>query len=245
MAAPRIRKRWLWLLPALLLALLAALPFALDTPPGRALLVRQIPGISLESGLYFRVQRIDGSLWSRATLIGITAHDPRGQFASIDRLDLDWQPLQLLQQRFVAREVRAGTARIARWPELLPTKDPRLLPEQDIAIKSLSIARLELAAGLAGKARALTAKGRIDIATGRAQVAMLARMLDGSGGDTLDLLLDAEPDADKFKLAARLNAPAGGLVTTLAGLKGPLAISASGDGRWQRWDGKIAATMGD
>lgn len=248
MAVPHPRKRWLWLVPTLfltlLLALLAALPFALDTPPGRALLVRQIPGINLESGLYFRVQRIDGSLWNKATLIGITAHDPKGQFASIDRLELDWQPLQLLNKRFVARAVHAGTARIARWPELLPTKDPRLLPDQDIAIAALSIRRLELAEGLAGKARAATGRGRIDIATGRAQVALLARVLDGSGGDTLDLLLDAEPDRDRFKLAARLHAPAGGLVTTLAGLKGPLAISANGNGRWQRWDGRITATMG-
>lgn len=242
--AARMKKRWLWLLPALLLALLAALPFALDTPPGRALLARQIPGISLESGLYFRVQRIEGSLWSRATLIGVTAHDRKGQFASIDRLELDWQPLKLLGNRFEAREVKAGTARIARWPDLLPSKDPRLLPKQDIAIAALSIQRLELAEGLAGKARALTAGGRIDIETGRAQVALLARMLDGSGGDTLDLLLDAEPDADRFKLAAKLMAPAGGLVTTLAGMPGPLAITATGDGRWQRWDGKIAATMG-
>ncbi|WP_439546543.1 translocation/assembly module TamB domain-containing protein [Sandarakinorhabdus sp.] len=239
-----MKKRWLWLLPALLLALLAALPFALDTPPGRALLARQIPGISLESGLYFRVQRIEGSLWTRATLIGVTAHDPRGQFASIDRLELDWQPLKLLGNRFEAREVTAGTARIARWPDLLPSKDPRLLPKQDIAIAALSIQRLELADGLAGKARTLTAGGRIDIETGRAKLALQARMLDGSGGDTLDLLLDAEPDADRFKLAAKLMAPAGGLVTTLAGLPGQIDITANGDGRWQRWDGKISASMG-
>lgn len=250
-AAPARRRRWpkgllyLVLLPLLvLLALLAALPFAIDTAPGRALLARQIPGIALESGLYFRVQRIEGSLWKKARLIGITAHDHKGQFATIDRLDLDWKPLQLLQNRFVASNVQANTARIARWPDLLPSNDPRLLPKQDIAIGAIAIRRLELAEGLAGKARALTANGRIDIATGRAKVALQARMLDGSGGDTLDLLLDAEPDADRFKLAGSLLAPAGGLVTTLAGLKQPLGIRASGDGSWRRWDGKIAATLG-
>ena len=246
-APPRVparRRRWLWLLP-LLLALLAALPFALDTPPGRALLVRQIPGIALESGLYFRVERIEGSLWNQATLIGITAHDRRGQFASIDRLELDWRPLKLLSNRFEARMVKAGTANITRWPDLLPSNDPRLLPKQDIAIAALSIGRLELAEGLAGKARALTANGRLDIATGRAQIAMLARMLDGSGGDTLDVLLDARPDDNQFKLAAKLQAPAGGLVATLAGLDAPLSISATGDGSWQRWDGRFAATMGN
>lgn len=246
-AAPLRRRRWPWVVLVVLLALLAliaALPFAIDTVPGRALLARQIPGIALESGLYFRVERIEGSLWNRARLIGITAHDRKGEFGRIDRLDLDWQPLQLLQNRFAASRVAAGTARITRWPDLLPAKDPRLLPKQDIAIGALSIARLELAEGLAGQARALTANGRIDIATGRARVAMQARMLDGSGGDRLDLLLDAEPDADRFRLAGTLLAPAGGLVTTLAGLQQNLAISASGDGSWRRWDGRIRGTLG-
>lgn len=250
-AAPAPRRRWsgpvrLVLLPLLLvLGLLIALPFAIDTGPGRALLARQIPGIALESGLYFRVERIEGSLWNKARLIGISAHDRKGQFGTIDRLDLDWQPLQLLQNRFAASRVAAGTARITRWPDLLPSKDPRLLPKQDIAIGVLSIGRLELAEGLAGKARALTADGRIDIATGRARVALKARMLDGSGGDRLDLLLDAEPDADRFRLAGTLQAPAGGLVTTLTGLGQPLTLKANGNGSWRRWDGRISATLGN
>ncbi|WP_353217004.1 translocation/assembly module TamB domain-containing protein, partial [Sandarakinorhabdus sp.] len=238
--------RGLWLLLALLalLAGLSALPFALDTVTGRALLVQQMVGLRLESGLSLRVQRIDGSLWRRATLIGVAVHDHRGRFASIDRLVLDWRPLDVLQNRITVQEFTAGTVRISRWPDLLPTADPRLLPEQDIAIGSVSIGRLLLAEGLAGKARAITARGRANIAAGRALIDVQARTLPGSGGDTLNVQLDAEPERNRFKLAATLLAPAGGIFTTLAALPGPLTVTANGNGSWQRWDGRIAATLG-
>jgi len=229
----------------LLLALLVAIPFAIDTPSGRAWLVRQLPGLELENGLSFRVSRIDGSLWRRATLVGVAVHDPEGRFATIDRLVLDWRPLALAYNQFDAREIGVRTARIIRLPTLRPTQDPRLLPEQDIIIDRFSIRRLELADGVAGPERALTGNGAADIRAGRAVVRLDARTLGDDGGDRLFLDLDAEPDRDRLALVARLRAPAGGVVTTLIGLDRDLELSTTGKGRWQHWDGTLIAGLGE
>ena len=241
---PRRWRRW-FAASLLVLILVAAIPFALDTAPGRAWLVRQLPGLELESGLSFRVARIDGSLWRRATLVGIAVHDPEGRFATIDRVVLDWRPLALAYNQFDAREIGVRTARVLRLPRLRPTSDPRILPEQDIIIDRFTIRRFELAEGIAGPERALTGNGAADIRSGRAVVKLDARTLGTDGGDRLFLDLDAEPERDRLALVARLQAPAGGVVATLAGLDRDLNFNATGKGRWQRWDGTLAAGLGD
>ncbi len=235
---PRRWRRWALAL-ALLLAVLASIPLLIDTAPGRRLLAQNLPGLELENGLSFRVSRIDGSLWRQATLIGVSVHDQHGRFATIDRMLLDWQPLLLARNQFSARTIDARTVRLSRLPDLKPTRDPRLLPRQDINIDRLRIRRLELAEGVAGPQRAITADSQIIIRTGRAQVQLAARTLGGSGGDTLDLALDAEPDGDIFKLSARIDAPAGGVMTSLAGLNESFLIVAKGDGRWKIWNGAL------
>ncbi len=235
--------RWPALLAglALLLALVAALPFALDTAPGRAWLVRQLPALVLESGLSFRVQRIDGSLWHRATLLGVEVHDPAGRFARIDRLSLDWSPLELASRHFAARRITTGTIAIERLPALRPTRDPRLLPDLDISIDQLSAPRILIAAGIAGPARSASLNGRVRITAGRA----LLKLTASAGGlDRLLIDLDAEPDRDRFALDARLEAPAGGLVAALSGVKSGLSASASGRGRWRAWRGRLTASSG-
>ncbi len=227
---------------ALLLAAIAALPFALDTAPGRAWLADRIAGLRLESGLGVRVARIDGSLWGKARLRGVDLLDPQGRFARIDALDLDWRPLALAANRFEAQALLANRLRLDRLPALRPTRDPRLLPAFDIRINQLAIARIEVAAGLAGPERLARARGRIDIAAGRALVQLDA---DAPGAaDRLHIDLDAQPDRDRFALVARLQAPPGGLVAGLTGLQRGLAFDASGRGRWRAWTGRLAARIG-
>lgn len=240
---PRRLRRWaLGLL--LLIGLLALLPLALDTGPGRAWLVRQLPRLVLENGLSFRVARIDGSLWHRATLVGIDVHDQHGRFARIDQLALDWRPLALAYNQFEARRIAVRTARVIRLPDLRPTADPRILPEQDIIIDRFTLRRLELADGVAGPERTITADGRADVRAGRAVVKLDARTLGDSSGDRLIIDLDAEPDRDRLALAASLRAPAGGVVATLSGLDRDLVFTATGSGRWQQWDGTLTASLG-
>ncbi len=226
-----------------LLALLASLPLLLDTGPGRAWLARQLPALQLESGLNVRVRAINGSLWGKAELAGVDVHDAAGRFARIDKLVVDWQPLALLSNRFAARRLAAGTISIDRLPRLRPTSDPRLLPDLDISIDRLDAPRIMLAAGVAGaRARQASLNGSIDIAAGRALVRVNAAA--SGSADRLIIDLDAEPDRDRFALSALLDAPAGGLVAGLSGMKTDLMAQARGRGRWQAWNGRLLARSG-
>lgn len=226
-----------------LLALLASLPLLLDTGPGRAWLARQLPALHLESGLNLAVAGIDGSLWGMARLRGVELRDATGRFARIDALDVDWQPLDLLSNRFAARSLAAGTIVIERFPRLAPSRDPRLLPEIDIRIDRLAAPRIMLAAGVAGaRARQASLNGRIAIAAGRALVRVNAAA--AGSADRLIIDLDAQPDRDRFALSALLDAPAGGLVAGLSGMKTDLMVQARGRGRWQAWNGRLLARSG-
>ena len=55
-----------------------------------------------------------------------------------------------------------------------------------------------------------------------------ARARRVAGGDRLKLKLDAVPDDNKLDIDARLTAPAGGVVATMAGLKAPLTATIDG-----------------
>ena len=234
---------WRILLVSLLalLAVIIALPFALDTQSGRDWTARRLAGFSLANGISLHVTRISGSLWGKATLEGVELRDQDGRFARAPRVLLDWTPRALISNRFEAAELIIPDATLERLPRLKPVSDPRILPDIDIRIGKLELGRLVVARGIAGPERLLSAKSRLDLHAGRALVDLDAKV---SAGDTLALHLDAEPDRDKFALNAKLAAPAGGLVTTLAGLKAPLNATATGRGRWRDWTGQLVASLG-
>ena len=224
-----------------LLAVVAALPFAMDTAPGRAWATRLIADYQLANGLSLRVTRISGNLWGGATLEGVELHDKDGRFAQAPRVLLDWTPKALISNRFEAAELIIPVATLDRLPRLKPVSDPRILPDIDISIARFELGQLVVAKGIAGPQRLASATGRLDLRAGRVLIDLDAAV---AAGDALALHLDAEPDRDKFALNARLNAPAGGLVATLAGLNRPLQAKASGRGRWRDWTGTMAASLG-
>ncbi|WP_310474622.1 translocation/assembly module TamB domain-containing protein [Sandarakinorhabdus sp.] len=224
-----------------LLAVIVALPYALDTQSGRDWAARRLAGFSLANGISLRVTRISGSLWGKATLEGVELRDKDGRFARAPRVLLDWTPRSLINNRFEAAELIIPAATLERLPRLKPVSDPRIMPDIDISIARLELGRLVVAKGVAGPERLISAKSRLDLRAGRALVDLDAAV---AAGDTLALHLDAEPDRDKFALNAKLAAPAGGLVTTLARLQAPLNVTATGRGRWRSWNGQLVATLG-
>ena len=227
----------------LLAALAIALPFAIDTEIGRGWAARQLAGFSLANGVSLRAARIDGSLWGRTTLHGVELRDQDGRFARAARAELKWTPRALIGKRFEAAELIIPTAVLERLPRLKPVNDPRILPDIDISIGRAELGQLVIARGIAGRQRELTALGRIDLRAGRVLVDLKARVLQG--GDRLALHIDAEPDRDRLALNARVDAPTGGLVAALAGLKSPLTATANGRGRWRDWRGQFTARLGD
>jgi translocation and assembly module TamB len=241
------RRRWGkragWALGLLLAPiLLAALFFA--TPIGKRFIADQIAAAAPASGLRFTVGRIEGDIYRQAVLRQVTVSDPKGAFLTIPEVRLDWRPFNWLWSGLDIREVTAKRGRLARLPELLPgDPDAPLLPDFDIRIDKLVIENLVIAKGLAtprDERANLTAK--VDIRQGRALIKADARL---GAQDRIALLLDAEPDGDRFELSGNALAPAGGVIAGLAKLKTGYTARLVGDGTWQRWRGAAVARATD
>ncbi|WP_374942698.1 translocation/assembly module TamB domain-containing protein [Sphingomonas sp.] len=233
-----------------LVALAGIVLFGINTDPGRRFVADRIGGYVTASGLNIRVGRIDGSLYGKMVLSDLRVSDPKGVFLTSPRLDVDWRPFAYAKNHIDVRALSAGLVTLARRPELKATpSDPNapLLPDLDIDVNRITISRFVIGAPVTGQTHVLSIDGQAHIADRRAQLVANAQALRSpgvAGGDRLVLRLDAVPDEDKLDVNVKLQAPVGGVVATMAGLKAPLAVSVDGRGGWQSWAGRATATLG-
>ena len=219
----------------------------IDSENGRGFLVRQLPRIETEIGFGIRADRIDGSIFGVATIHGLKLLDTKGVFAEVDRLDLDWRPLDLATKTFTAKRVTTPLFRLLRLPRFNPSSSTTFFPDFNVAIARFRIDRLVLEPAVTGQRRVLGVGGALDIHQGRALVDLTALSLGETAkgsGDTLRLHLDANPDADKFDLDGLVIAPDGGAIVTLLGLPAPLDARLAGKGSWSKWTGRLDARLG-
>ena len=242
--------KWIVLAIVGLVVLLGIVLVGINTDPGRRFVADQLGGYTTASGLNIKVGRIDGSIYGHMILSDLRVSDPTGVFLTSPRLDVDWRPFQYLHNHVDVRLLDAALITMARKPVLKPTpSDPNapLLPDLDIDIARLKIARFVIAAPVTGQTHVLSLAGSTHIANRRAQLtadAVALRAPGVAGGDRLHLVLDAVPDANKLDVAVRLDAPTGGVVATMAGLKAPLTVRVGGKGSWASWQGRALATLG-
>ncbi|WP_037500950.1 translocation/assembly module TamB domain-containing protein [Sphingomonas jaspsi] len=238
------RKHWARrLLNELLVLLLALLALAgiglvfLDTAPGHRFIVDQVGKLETATGLKIGIARIEGSIFGKAKLKGVTVSDPQGVFLTSPEISVDWAPGAWLYNSLHIDSLDARLVRLERLPKLRKTgrKGP-ILPGFDIHIGALKIDRLELAKGLTGTARAGSVAGSLDVRAGRAMVDLKLALIDG---DKLAARLDAEPDRNRFDLDVKAVAPADGLLPAIVGLKRPIDLAIDGDGTWTRWRGAL------
>jgi len=245
-----IRRVLIWLAAIVAaLVLLAGLAIAaLDTAPGRTFAARLVGGYTLTDGLNFRVGRIDGSLYGRMKLHDVEVRDLKGLLATAPEVTVDWRPLAVLHRQVDIRTALAAEVRLLRAPAIRPSPpDQPLLPNIDIAVGRLAIDRLIVEPAVSGQRHVIRLIGSTDIASGRARVTADAAALAGpgiAGGDRLALRLDAVPAADRLAIDARLTAPVGGVVDSLAKLGEPLTATIAGRGTWSAWSGALRATLG-
>lgn len=242
--------KWLGIAIAALLLLLLAIVFGINTDPGRRFVADQLGDYNTASGLNIKVGRIDGSLYGRMVLTDVRVSDPKGVFISSPRLDVDWRPFAFLNNHVDVKSLQSELITMSRNPELIPQpSDPNapLLPDLDIDIDRLRVSRFVMEPPVAGSRHIGRIEGAAHIADRRAQLTVNAAALRGpgvAGGDTLRLRLDAVPEQNKLDVNARLVAPAGGLVASIAGTKAPLTATVNGRGSWASWQGKALATLG-
>jgi translocation and assembly module TamB len=240
---PRRRRRWLSRLAkavvsvALALAILAAaLAVLLDTGAGHRFIADRIAAMAPQSGLRIHIGRIEGSIWSDTRLRDVRLYDPQGLFAESPLIDVDWQPLGWISNRLVIHRLDADLATLHRLPKLKPSERPGpVLPGFDIHVGRLRVAQMRIGKAVTGQVRVASLAGEADIRSGRALVNLKAVVKDG--GDRLALLLDAEPDRDRFDLDVRLESPARGVAGAMLGTERPIALTIEGDGSWAAWNG--------
>jgi translocation and assembly module TamB len=240
--APRKRKRrWAkrvgWVLAIILVPILLATAF-LSSPIGKRFVADQIAQIAPASGLRMTVGRIDGDLYGQATLHDVTLYDPKGEFLTVPLVELDWKPLAWLTSGLDVRKLVARRGNLLRLPELLPgDPDAPILPDFDIRIDQFVIDNLTVSAGIAGdQSHRVDLQAEADIRSGRVFVSA-----DGTLGsrDTLALLLDAEPDGDRFDLSLDYQAPRDGMIAQMVGAQAGYRARIQGDGSWTEWLGHV------
>lgn len=227
---------------ALLLGLLAGGMIWLDSPSGRHFVARQIAAFEFENGLNIRIGKIDGSIYSDATLSDVRFRDPKGEFARTPAIRLDWNPLSYFSRGVAIHALTAQELNIARVPVLraVPDRGDPLLSDLDIHIQRLQVDRIVFAKAMTGEEHVASLSGKLQIADRRAIIDATAGSL---GGDRIVLKLDAVPEDNRFDIDVQLDAPANGLFAGLAGRKVPIKANLSGRGDWRKWDGVLTAQL--
>jgi len=237
------KRRWMkrlgWVIALIFVPILLGAAF-LSSPIGKRFVADQIAALEPANGLRFRIGRIEGDIYGKATLRNVEVIDPKGVFLTVPEVVLDWRPLVFLWSGLDIREVTAQRGRLQRLPELLPgDPDAPILPEWDIRLDRLTIESLVIAEGIAtDQAEKVNLTARIRIRQGRALINATGNF---GANDRLALLLDAEPDGDKFDLGLDYVAPAGGVLGGLLGLEGGYVARLAGEGTWSDWRGHALA----
>jgi len=240
--------RWIGAAMLGLAALVGALLLSLNTGPGRSFVAGRLSGLTFANGLRIGVGRVDGSLFGKARLVDVIAYDTKGAFLRVPAIELDWRPLAYLGGHLDVRTLTASQAVLERVPVFKPsTSKGPLLPDLDIDVGRLRVDRLTALPAVAGQVRTLRLEGQAKIADRRAQlkarIDSLAVVGGTVGGDRLELVLDAVPEADRLALHLALDAPQGGVIGALAKQNVALSLRLDGAGDWARWNGTLAADL--
>jgi translocation and assembly module TamB len=235
-------QRWLFGLFVTLSLIVAGTLAWLDTDPGHRFLASRIARISPPSGLRIHVDRIEGSIYRKAVLHGLTLSDPKGAFLDAPRVELDWWPFAWLSNRLDIDRLAIPQATLHKLPKLNPSeRQGPILPGFDIRLMQFSVDRLTIDRAVTGRIQQATLSGDADIRGGRVIIDLSARVLNGQ--DALNVALDSRPDDDRFDLDVTVNAPKGGVLAAMAGLKQDANLRISGQGSWTRWNGRLAGTL--
>ena len=136
----------------------AGLLLSLNTQPGKKFLIRQIAALKLESGMAIEVGRIEGSVYSDMIIHDLVLRDPKGPFVVSPRVHVVWSPFRYINNHISVRLLESPLVVLARSPQFNVTKsDPNapILPDLDIDVDRLKIAKFVLAKPVIGQKRVI------------------------------------------------------------------------------------------
>lgn len=232
---------------ALILVLLLGGYFWLDSNSGHRFIEKQIEAFELESGMRIGIGRIEGSIYDEMQMVDLTISDPKGVFATSQKVEMGWRPLAFVASQVDIRSLIIPEAKLLRLPELLPTEGP-LLPDLDIDIGTLEVGELDIAASVTGERHLVTLWTDVQVANRRAIVSGKGRAMVApgvAGGDSFAFKLNAVPENNDLDIALNVDAPVNGLIAGSTGISSPMVLELKGQGDWQKWDGTLKGSSGE
>jgi len=239
--------RWIGLTLLGLILLFALFLVGLNSDAGRRFVVTQIEKYEFENGMKIGIGRLDGSLYGQMVIRDFTLSDPKGVFLASPEVRVDWRPIRYLANHVDVRSATAATMTMRKMPEfkVVPDTGEPLLPDLDIDVGALRVDRFIFEPAVARERQEARIAGKIAIADRRAQVTATAETIGANAkGDTLKLLLDAVPEANRLAITLDVNAPQGGVLAAMGGFKEPLVAKLDGRGDWKVWNGNLTANLG-
>ena len=230
-----------------LVLLFALFLIGLNSDAGRRFVVTQIEKYEFENGMKIGIGRLDGSLYGQMIVRDFTLSDSQGVFLRSPELRIDWRPIRYLANHIDIRSATAETLVMEKLPAFKPVPDTGepLLPDLDIDVGLVRVDRFIFEPAVAGERQVATLNGRVAIADRRAQISANTETIGGSGkGDTLKLLLDAVPEANRLAMTLDISAPAGGVLAAMGGFDETLTAKLDGRGDWKAWNGTLTANLG-
>ena len=197
---------------------------------GRSWTVAQIQQVVRdEAGLELTIGALEGDLLSTIVLNRVTVADPEGQWLSLERATIEWQPWALTGRHLHVRSLTLLALEVSRAPELpddpadpgsddSPSDEGSTFPI-DISLDRLAAQPITLGAALLGEEVILKLDGRLAAHDGeRLEAALTVARHDGPGG-TLDADLTYRLSDRQFGANLTLTEPSGALVRGLSGLE--------------------------
>ncbi len=227
----RPTKALVWTLGILLgvpMLLMAVVLLAANIQPGRDFIERMVPKVTDGD---VRLQGLGGHFPAALRAARIEVRDTEGAWLVIENLTLDWAPSRLLVGEALIDLVAATRIELARLPvsSSEPSESSDVSLPVRILLQSLDVARLDIAAAVAGTEEALSIKGHARLASlEQGDLLLHIQGLNGAGSYLLEGSFDATTLAGQLKAEE----PANGLVARLAGLVdlGAIALDASAKG---------------
>lgn len=232
---------------ALMLMLAAAFAVLFRTPAGRAALKPVVASALADAvGGEVRIGAIRGALPGEIVLSDLRFTDERGVWLAIDKAELRWRPLALLERRIgidlaqvegvklfdapPQREREAGRPRGFELPERLPS----------VAVRRFIVTDFQVAEAITGSPVRLDGAGAMEM-----------------GGQTLDINLHATSSSERDYVSIRIvregdtllsdinvASHADGAIAAAADLGGPIYVEAEGEGPLAGYRLNAAATLG-
>jgi translocation and assembly module TamB len=215
---------------------------------GSQFLVDQIAALVSTDNRKIEISGTGPLLSSRFSVDRITVADSQGVYASIDDLELDWAPRDLIRKRFTAERILARQVTISRAP--LPSTEPAPATDEPfslpigIDISTIDLPSIAIGADLAEQDFTLSTQGSLRIIGDTIASRLTTTRLDEPGNNAVVDLLYA-PNDNQLRIDLDYQEPAAGLLGQRLQLPGQpaLAIQIDGDGPLNDWAGQIIASL--